>query len=420
MHPATGPQPATARPAPAPASAGAEAPEDRAAGDLVPETLLPDDLLATFRERAAGYDRENRFFDEDFADLVRIGYPLMLVPRDRGGLGFTLQQAVAAQRRLAAAAPATALGINMHHVLVGVAHTLRLRGDARAERIFELAADGEIFAFGISEAGNDSVLFDSDTSAVAVADGYRITGTKIFTSLSPVWTRLIVHARDDAEEGAPLVFGLLDRAAEGIEVLDDWDTMGMRASQSRTTVLRSVPMPAEQVLTRTPVGPNPDPVVWGVFGCFELLLAAVYTGIADRAVELAVEIAGTRRSRGGGAPRAERPDVRRRIAEAALLRDGVELQLLRLAADVDALGTAGAADHGPRWFLLFSGVKHRATEAARRVVDLAMRSSGGAQYSRGGELERLYRDVLAGIYHPSDDESVHAAVAKALLGPIGG
>ncbi|PWF82642.1 acyl-CoA dehydrogenase [Kocuria rosea] len=308
----------------------------------------------------------------------------------------------------------------MHHVLVGVAHTLRLRGDARAERIFELAADGEIFAFGISEAGNDSVLFDSDTSAVAVANGYRITGTKIFTSLSPVWTRLIVHARDDAEEGTPLVFGLLDRAAEGIEVLDDWDTMGMRASQSRTTVLRSVPMPAEQVLTRTPVGPNPDPVVWGVFGCFELLLAAVYTGIADRAVELAVEIAGTRRSRGGGAPRAERPDVRRRIAEAALLRDGVELQLLRLAADVDALGTAGAPDHGPRWFLLFSGVKHRATEAARGVVDLAMRSSGGAQYSRGGELERLYRDVLAGIYHPSDDESVHAAVAKALLGPIGG
>ncbi|WP_344121740.1 acyl-CoA dehydrogenase family protein [Kocuria aegyptia] len=391
-----------------------------APGDLAPETLLPDELLATFRERAAGYDRQNRFFDEDFADLVRIGYPLMLVPRDRGGLGFTLQQAVAAQRRLAAAAPATALGINMHHVLVGVAHTLRLRGDARADRIFEQAAAGEIFAFGISEAGNDSVLFDADTTAVAAEDGYRITGTKIFTSLSPVWTRLIVHARDDAEGRTPLVFGFLDRAAEGIEVLDDWDTLGMRASQSRTTVLRSVPMPADQVLTRTPVGPNPDPVVWGVFGCFELLLAAVYTGIADRAVELAVEIAGTRRARGGGAPRAEHPDVRWQIAEAALLRDGVELQLLRLTADVDALGTAGAPDHGPRWFLLFSGVKHRATEAAREVVDLALRTAGGAQYSRGRELERLYRDVLAGIYHPSDSESVHAAVAKALLGPIGG
>ena len=96
-----------------------------------PETLLSDQLLAAFRERAAGYDRDNRFFDEDFADLVRIGYPLMLVPREHGGHGFDLQQAAAAQRRLAPAAPATAPGINMHPVLVGVGHTLRLRGDAR-------------------------------------------------------------------------------------------------------------------------------------------------------------------------------------------------------------------------------------------------------------------------------------------------
>jgi alkylation response protein AidB-like acyl-CoA dehydrogenase len=385
-----------------------------------PETLLPDELLTTFRERAAGYDRENRFFDEDFADLVRIGYPLMLVPREHGGLGFTLRQAAAAQRRLAAAAPATALGINMHHVLVGVAHTLRLRGDGRARRIFEQAAAGEIFAFGISEAGNDAVLFDAVTTAVADGDGYRVTGTKIFTSLSPVWTRLIVHARDGADPRTPLVFGLVARDDEGIEILDDWDTLGMRASQSRSTVLRSVRLPAEQVLTRTPAGPNPDPVVWGIFGCFELLLAAVYTGIADRAVELAAEIARTRPSRATGTVHAQDPDIRRQIAEAALLRDGVELQLDRLTADVDALGSAAEPDHGSRWFLLFSGVKHRATEAARQVVDLAMRTSGGAHYSRGRELERLYRDVLAGIYHPSDSESVHAAVAKALLGPIGG
>jgi alkylation response protein AidB-like acyl-CoA dehydrogenase len=53
-------------------------------------------------------------------------------------------------------------------------------------------------------------------------------------------------------------------------------------------------------------------------------------------------------------------------------------------------------------------------------VDLALRTAGGAQYSRGRELERLYRDVLAGIYHPSDSESVHAVAARALLGPVGG
>jgi alkylation response protein AidB-like acyl-CoA dehydrogenase len=230
-----------------------------ASGALTPESLLPDDLLARFRERAADYDRENRFFSEDFAELVEIGYPLMLVPRDHGGLGFTLQQAAAAQRRLAAAAPATALGINMHHVLVGVARTLRLRGDDRAEPVFEQAAAGEIFAFGISEAGNDSVLFDAATTAEADGEDWRVTGTKIFTSLSPVWTRLIVHARDESDTENPLVFGFVARDDEGVEVLDDWDTMGMRASRSCTTVLRSARIPADRVLTRTPVGPNPDP-----------------------------------------------------------------------------------------------------------------------------------------------------------------
>ena len=60
----------------------------------------------------------------------------------------------------------------------------------------------------------------------------------------------------------------------------------------------------------------------------------------------------------------------------------------------------------------------RQYDAARAVVDLALRASGGAQYRRGSELERLYRDVLAGMYHPSDEESVHAATAKSLLGPV--
>ena len=91
----------------------------------LPETLLPDELLETFRERAAGYDRGNRFFDEDFADLVRIGYPLMLVPREHGGLGLTLEQAAAAQRRLASAAPATA---NVRSI--GSVHTTTMCRDA--------------------------------------------------------------------------------------------------------------------------------------------------------------------------------------------------------------------------------------------------------------------------------------------------
>ena len=92
-------------------------------------------------------------------------------------------------------------------------------------------------------------------------------------------------------------------------------------------------------------------------------------------------------------------------------------------ADLDALGTGetgpGITDHGPRWFLHFSGVKSRSTEAAISAVDQVLRASGGSHFYRRSELERLSRDVRAGMYHPSDEESVHASYAKALLGEIG-
>lgn len=52
------------------------------------------------------------------------------------------------------------------------------------------------------------------------------------------------------------------------------------------------------------------------------------------------------------------------------------------------------------------------------MVDLIIRVSGGGSYFAGNELGRLYRDVLAGMFHPSDDESAHGTIANAWLGPV--
>ena len=393
---------------------------------LEPERLLPDALLETFRERAADYDRENRFFDEDLADLRELGYLRLFVPTEMGGLGASLLQVTRLQRRLAGAAPATALGINMHLVVTGAAVVALRRGLESARTILEQAAAGELFAFGISEAGNEAMLFDAATTAAPRQDGgYELTGIKIFTSLSPAWTRLVTHAKiagaDDAASDR-LVFGILERG-EGVASLDDWDTHGMRASQSCTTRLDGAVMPAEAVLATTPVGPNGEPLPFGIFGVFELLLASVYIGIAERAVQVGVGIATTRRSVTRGIVHADDPDIRRRLARAAIGCDGAVLQIEKVAYDLDALGAAqavpGATDHGPRWFLHFSGVKARATEAAIAAVDEVLRSSGGRHYSRGSEIERLSRDVRAGLYQPSDEESVQSSYARALLGEVG-
>jgi len=367
--------------------------------------VLTPALLERIRLRAPGYDRDNAFFSEDLDELRAAGY---LAPR-------SLLQTARDQRILAAHAPATALGVNMHHVWVGVARVLRDRGDASLDWVLRDAEAGELFAFGNSEPGNDLVLWDSLTEVETVDGGYAFTGTKIFTSLAPAWTRLGVFGRQqDGPDGPRLVHGFLTRDDAGVTTLDDWDTLGMRATSSNTTRLDDAVVPSERISRFLPVGPNTDPFVFAIFANFLLLIGSVYAGIADRALELGVEAAHRRTSlKNGGASYAQDPDIRWRLADAALALDALTPDLETLASEVD-----GVVDRGAEWFRHLTGAKHRATETARRVVDQAMRVAGGGGYRSSSELARLQRDVLAGIYHPSDTESVHSTVAAHLLGPL--
>src|SRR5262245_1254976 len=74
--------------------------------------VLSDDILARCAERAPVYDRENRFFTEDFEELRQAGYLRMVVPEALGGMGMSLAQVCQEQRRLAYHAAPTALAIN--------------------------------------------------------------------------------------------------------------------------------------------------------------------------------------------------------------------------------------------------------------------------------------------------------------------
>jgi alkylation response protein AidB-like acyl-CoA dehydrogenase len=386
--------------------------------DFDPTAYLSDDLIERIRSRAGAHDRENTFPEDDLADLRAAGYLAILVPEDRGGAGLGLGEASVLQQRLAGAAPATALAINMHLVWTGVAKVLQDRGIDDLAFVQTGAAAGEVFAFGISEAGNDLVLFGSDTDASPLPDGgYTFTGTKIFTSLAPVWSHLGLHGLDTTSaDGPKMVYAFVSRDEETagrITTRDDWDTLGMRGTQSRTTELHAAVAPADRVVRRIDPGPQPDPLVFGIFSVFEILLASVYTGIARRALDVAVATAQTRTSKKTGTTYSQDPDIRWRIADMALAYDALPPQIAALAADID-----GLADHGAKWFSLLAGLKHRAVVTAKAVVDDAILVAGGSSYFAGSELARLYRDVLAGQFHPSDPESAHSTAATAWLGPI--
>src|SRR6185437_7066778 len=201
-------------------------------------TVLSDALIEACGERAATYDRENRFFTEDFEALRAAGYLNALVPPEFGGLGLSLTDLCKEQERLAYRAPATALAINMHLYWTGIARFLRQFGDTSLEWVLHESVAGEVFAAGHAETGNDLPGMLSTARAERVEGGYRFWGRKMFNSLSPVWTRLGLHAQDNSDPSHPMIIhAFLPRDADGYRIEQTWDTLGMRATRSDDTGL---------------------------------------------------------------------------------------------------------------------------------------------------------------------------------------
>lgn len=376
------------------------------------ERYLPDDLLERFRERAARYDRENSFFDEDLAELVERGYLTVFVPERFGGAGLTLGEVSRLQQRLASAAPATALAVNMHLLCTGVARAMLERGDSSLDTVFDEAMAGELFAFGLSEPANDWVLQGSNTVAEPRSDGsYALTGVKIFTSLSPVWTRLITHGLDSTDAENPmLIYGFVEREAAGITISDQWDVLGMRASHSRATILKGVVMRAERVVRRIPPGPQADLLMFAIASHFQLLIGSVYAGIARRALDLGAAGLKGRTSARNGTTLAEVPEFRVRLADALMDYLPVEAQLELYCRDIDEL-----VDHGSGWPLRLVSARINACAVARRATETALACAGGSGFSNSSELSRLYRDAAAGLFHPPSAEAARPMFAAALL-----
>lgn len=378
--------------------------------------FLTDDILQAIHGRAAAIDEANEFPHEDLANLKAAGYLGAFVPADLGGGGLSVAEICAEQTRLAKAAPATALGINMHQIIVGLGRHLHANGLEVGEKILREAAAGELFGFAISEPSNDLVLFGSLTEARPDGSGgFSFYGQKVFTSLAPVWTRLLTFGRDDSsdDDGPRSVFAILKREDGGFHIADDWDTLGMRATQSNSTKLDGAHAPADYVIQRVAPGPSFEPVVFGIFAYFEILLAATYLGIGDRAIEVAADTVKTRKSVLNQDVYANDPAIRWRLADAAIRMNSAHAELRDIVRDLEE-----GVDRGPTWLPQLSAVKNAASEASKFAVDQAIRSCGGSSYSNSKELSRLYRDALAGLFQPSDQESLHSAWANVVLGPV--
>jgi len=390
-------------------------PEARNVSTSLPRPVKPvltEEMLARFASRAASYDEENRFFEEDFEELRAAKHLLLPLPLEFGGAGMTLAEVCREQRRLAYHAPATALAVNMHLYWVGVAADLWRRGDVSLEWILREAAAGEIFAAGHAESGNDVPVLLSATKAERVNGGYRFTGRKHFGSLTPVWTRFGLHGMDTSNPSQPkIVHAFMPRDTAGYTIKETWDVLGMRATRSDDTVLENAFVPDRYVARVVPAGAaGIDPFVLAVFAWALMGFGNVYYGLAKRALDLSIAAVKSKGSLALSRSMAYHPEAQHAIAEMV-----IELESIGPHLDTVAEDWSNGIDHGAHWPSKIFAAKYRAVEGSWRVVDLGLDVTGGLGIFRSSGYERLIRDARLGRIHPANSFLTHEVVGKAAL-----
>ena len=352
---------------------------------------LAEELAREIAPAAALHDRDASFPVESFELLRSRGYFAAPLPTELGGLGVSsAHDVLVASNRLARGDASLAIGANMHFAyllnVVWRREAAVASGDARRAAAFgaslqEIAERGVVFAAAISEPGQD--LTRPATSAVRNGEGWKLSGRKIFCTMSPAADVLYVATSYVDGAGRELYgYATVPADADGVVVHDDWDALGMRASGSHSVTFESVAVPQAALRGGFPVG---DAVAYMERNLTPgLFHAAAAFGIAEQAHAAAL-------ARARVDAHAETL-VAQQVADLAACA-GV---MTRAAALIDE----GAADT-VTLFAEAQAAKAVVCEAAIRIVDRALALSGGVGYTNGSPLARAYRDVRAAPFmHP--------------------
>ncbi len=238
-----------------------------------------------------------------------------------------------------------------------------------------------------------------ETIAVRTDGGWRITGRKTFSTLSPILDRFVVTAYVP-DENCPGEF-LVERT-ERVSIVETWDTLGMRATGSHDVVLDEVFVGEDRRIA----GKAEDDG-----GGWLLHIPACYIGIARAARDYALEFARTYRPNTLSEPISSLPTVRHTIGEME-----VELRTARALLYEAADRWDRERNRRPSLRPELGLAKYASVNSAIRIVDLAMRIVGGGSLSRRSPLERYYRDVRAGLHNPPMDNVVLQLLTDSALG----
>jgi alkylation response protein AidB-like acyl-CoA dehydrogenase len=372
------------------------------------------DLAATladdFAPRAAQHDEEESFPYENYARLKESGYTIMTIPEELGGAGASILERIKAQERLAQGCSATTLAINMHFNVAGLAIDLwRKFKDPKVETLLRKIASGRLIVGGsASEPDNAVPVLRPRATAQRVDGGWRVNGRKIFSTQSIALDFYFSEATcDNGAEKATIITFLIPRDTSGLTIKDDWHTMGMRATASRSTELQDAFIPESAVIFERPVFTRGG--ITNTFLRAPFTIGAVYVGIAIAARNFVVDFMRARPRFPLKKPMSHLPSVYNKVGEMDMLIESARAVMWKAAAEAEL--------EDPRtWARKSVAARMVAMENSVRVVDLALRAVGGASYFKRLPLERYYRDVRAGLFHPFDSDETLEFLGKSAFG----
>lgn len=370
--------------------------------------VYADELAAEIAKTAAQHDAAGSFPHDHFDILTARGALRLTVPQAHGGEGYSLYETLIFQERLARGSGSTALALGWHLMVFGyLGHTLRWQPEALASLAADAVQRGQLINVLVTEREAGNLLRGARPGTVArrVEGGYVLSGRKAFCSSAPRLQKMIVYAWVE-DEGRVAEF-LVPRT-EGVRVIENWNTLGMRSTGSHDIAFDQVQLPPEALLSYIELGQVGSFTV--ASRAYGLQLSAVYLGVARAARDFALGFADRYHAQSLGKSVLEAPQVQQRLGE---------IELLLGASKTLLYGLVERWERHPHLQAEFGDevaiTKVTVSRNALRVVELAMAIVGGHSLSRDLPLERYLRDVQCAQFNPPQEDTVVASLAKAAI-----
>lgn len=343
-------------------------------------TDLARNLGKEFANRAADNDRDGTFVFDNYRDLRRHRLFSAGIPALLGGGGARYEDLSSVIREIGRHCGSTALAFAMHTHPVAANVFKHLRGDEAATKTLRKLAQGELIIAGTG--AND--WLESSGTAQRVDGGYVVNAHKRFVSGAPGADLLVTSANHPSDNGAEILHFAVPFSADGVRIVETWDTLGMRSTGSHDVVLENVFVAEDKIVGRRPAG------VWhpmwnAILPTAMPLIVSAYVGLAEAAAELAVN-----------ASRHKHAELAPAVGELNNFLTTAQLALADMVRLNDNHGFTPSND-------LSSEILTRKTiaaEATKATVERAAELAGGPGFYRGNPIERIVRDVRAVHFHP--------------------